>query len=336
MRAVVTGGAGFLGRAVVERLASAAHEVVVVDRIAPRAALPAGARSVVCDVRSMSEVGAALDGADVLVHAAFAPPRTPAAEMRAVNVDALDALLHHAVAAGVEAVVLVSSTIVERPARRHSALERGRGRLEEYRRTRIEAETVAQQHADRLRVAIARPKTFVGPGQVGAFALLFSLVRSGDAVPILGPGTNRYQLVDVRDLADGLARLAEHPSGHGVYHFGAERFGTVADELQAVIDEAGTGARLVRVPARVGRTLVRGVELAGLTPLAEWHHCCAHGVDSTVEVTRARADLDWHPARSNREAIVDAYRSFASEPVSTTHPVPLSHRAFALAARAWR
>src|SRR3954453_20464062 len=50
LRALVAGGGGFLGRAVVERLASGSHQVVVVDRVAPRVALPAGARSVVVDV----------------------------------------------------------------------------------------------------------------------------------------------------------------------------------------------------------------------------------------------------------------------------------------------
>jgi nucleoside-diphosphate-sugar epimerase len=332
MRVVVTGGAGFLGRTVAGRLADAHHDVVVVDRAPRPAHSPATVAHVQADLRDRPALAAALEGADALVHAAFAPPYVAPDELRSVNVDAVDSLLRVARSAGVAAAVIVSSTIVERPARAHPIGARSSlARFEAYRRTRIEAEAVAQAYGAELRVAIARPKTFVGPGQVGAFALVFSLVRAGAIVPLLGSGTNRYQLVDVRDLADGIARLAG--TGAGVYHFGALRFGTVRDDLGAVIAAAGTGARLRPLPGSIGRLVARGLEVAGSTPLAEWHHCTAAGTDSVVDIERARADLGWHPARSNAEALIDAYRSFATEPVATTHPVPRSHQALAAAAR---
>lgn len=338
MRVAVTGGAGFLGRDVVTRAIADGHDVTVVDRAEQPAALPAEVEYRRADVRDRDALHDALDGAGAIVHAAFAPPYWPEPDMRAVNVDALT----HVMTAAAEldaSVVLVSSTIVERaprprPLLRHS----GVARLEAYRATRIEAEAVASQWADRVRVAIARPKTFVGPGQVGAFALVFSLVRDGAVVPLLGDGRNRYQLVDVRDLADGIVRLAATDTARGVYHFGAAEFSTVGDDLAALIAAAGTSARVVHVPRHVAGVAVGAIDRVGIAPLSEWHHMNATGRDSIVDIGRARADLGWEPAHSNSAALVDAYRSYTADRVRTTHPVPWSHRALAGVARAlsWR
>lgn len=332
-RVTVTGGGGFLGMHLVPRLAAAGHEVTVLDDVStPPWAERLGIRYLTADVRDADAVADALHGADVVAHAAFAPPRASAADLHEVNVRGTRLLCAHALLANVRRLVLVSSTIVERPPRAHP-LSRAAplSRLDAYRASRLEAETVARAHGARgLEVAVARPKTFIGPGRVGGFALTFGTISRGGAVPLLGSGENRYQLLDVRDLAEGLARLVT-ADGEGVFWFGATRFGTVADDLQGLIDHAGTAARLRRVPAVASRVAVRAVELAGMTPLAEWHHCVARGEDRIVEVRRAADELGWVPRRSNPEALADAYDWYAGRcreraAVPATHPVPLSHR----------
>ena len=81
MRILVTGGAGFIGRAVVAGLAATADRVVVLDslrpdvhrggEVSPRARLAAvGADLVVGDVRDASAVATALRGMDAVVHLA--------------------------------------------------------------------------------------------------------------------------------------------------------------------------------------------------------------------------------------------------------------------------
>jgi nucleoside-diphosphate-sugar epimerase len=205
-------------------------------------------------------------------------------------------------------------------------------RLAEYAASRRRAEAILAEYGSRgLEVAIVRPKTFVGPGRVGGFALIFDLVRRGRAVPLLGTGQSRYQLVDVRDLADGVAALATG-GGEGVFGFGAAEFGTVAEDLERLIEHAGTAARLRRFPAALGRTALRGMELARLPPLAEWHHCVAGQRDSVIDISRAQRELAWVPKRSNAEALADAFDWYVESRSSdlanlTTHPVPRTHRA---------
>ena len=62
-------------------------------------------------------------------------------------------------------------------------------------------------------------------------------------------------------------------------------FGTVRDDLQALIDHAGSGSRLFPVPVAPAELSLRALELARLSPLAEWHYKTAHK-DSFVSIER--------------------------------------------------
>ena len=328
---VVTGGRGYLGRHVVAELAPLATQVTVTDITPCPDETAPGTRHLRGDVRDEVALRRSFDGADVVIHTAFAAPRAGIDSLRSVNVDGVDSVCRIALEAGVRRIVLVSSTIVDRDLHPHP-LRSGApvSQLVDYAASRREAEAMANHYgALGLEIVIVRPKTFVGPGRVGGFALVFDLVRRGQAVPLLGPGRARYQLVDVRDLASGVAALA-FSEAIGIFGFGAARFGSVRDDLGHLIDHAGTTSRIRSLPAPVGRTILRAIELVGMTPLAEWHHCVATGVDSVVDISRAERELGWCARRSNAEALTEAFDWYcetlaATRTAPTTHPIPITH-----------
>jgi len=334
VRVLITGGAGFLGIHLSRELRAFGDEVRILDVAeAPPWVGALGIdyrRGDLCDRAGLSD---ALGGADVLVHAAFASPDRPPADVRAINVEGTRLVFERSVALGVCRVVLISSTIVRHPPRPHPLLAHAPlSRLDAYRAARVAAEELTREPAwKNLSRAVVRPKTFIGPERVGAFAILFDRIRRGLTVPVLGTGHNRYQLLDVRDMADGLRRLI-HADAQGTFEFGASDYSTVTDDLQALVDHAGTGARLRHVSPALSRALLRTIELAALPPLSEWHHASARGEDSIVDTSRAERELGWRPARSNRAALCDAYdwyrdRMKAGGEAPTTHPVPRAHRA---------
>ena len=100
MRVAVTGGAGYIGCALVEELLAAGHEVVVLDSLLHGQRGPAGATLLLGDVRDAGARARLLSGADALVHLAAIvgdPACAQAPELSdEINVQASRALLAEA------------------------------------------------------------------------------------------------------------------------------------------------------------------------------------------------------------------------------------------------
>ncbi|MET0607662.1 MAG: NAD(P)-dependent oxidoreductase, partial [Gaiellaceae bacterium] len=206
MRWAITGGAGFLGLHLARRLLADGHEVRTLD-LAPLddAQLEREVDEIRGDVRDQADAARLADGVDVLVHAAAALPIQASPDsIRSVNVEGAAVTLAAALEAGVKRAVLISSTAVYGVPKHHPIAEDaplvGVGH---YGESKIEAERVARDVGRRkLDVVILRPKTFIGPERLGVFEILFDWIREGRRIPILGDGSNRYQLLAVEDLVE--------------------------------------------------------------------------------------------------------------------------------------
>src|SRR6186997_1117702 len=288
MRWAITGGAGFLGLHLARRLLADGHEVRTLD-LAPLddAELERGVEELRGDVRSPRDAAALVAGARVLVHAAAALPIQVSREsIRSVNVEGTATLLAAAAEAGVKRVVLVSSTAVYGIPKVHPIHEDdplvGVGA---YGESKIEAEQVTRDFGRRgLDFVIVRPKTFIGPERLGVFEILFDWIREHRRIYVLGSGHNRYQLLAVEDLVDAIVLAAERPEAAGeTVNVGAKEFGTVREDLGALIAHADSSSRLTSFPAKPAEIGLRLLELLHVSPLAEWHYKTAHR-DSFVDV----------------------------------------------------
>jgi nucleoside-diphosphate-sugar epimerase len=335
VKVAVSGGAGFLGLHLARRLVAAGHSVRTLDLASlDDPALAGDVEELLGDVRDETAARALVDGAEVLVHAAAALPIQSAREaIRSVNVDGAANVLVAALEAGVRRVVVISSTAVYGVPVKHPIFEDdplvGVGW---YGESKIDAEHVAAELGRRgLETVIVRPKTFVGPERLGVFEILFDWIREGRQIPILGDGSNRYQLLAVEDLVDGIVRCFDAPVAGQTLNVGSARFGTVREDLEALCAHAGSGARLRRIPAKPAEIVLRGLELARLSPLAEWHYKTAYR-DSFVSIERARLTLGWEPRLSNAETLCATYDWYLAHReqmrgAGLTHRVPWDQRA---------
>ncbi|MBA2294661.1 MAG: NAD-dependent epimerase/dehydratase family protein [Actinobacteria bacterium] len=341
MLVAISGGAGFLGLHLARRLLAEGHEVRTLDLVPlDDADLEARVDELRGDVRLTAGARELVAGADVLVHAAAALPIQLTREaIRSVNVEGTAVTMAAALEAGVRRVVLVSSTAVYGVPERHPIYEDdplvGVGH---YGASKIDAERLCLAFAQRgLETVIVRPKTFVGPERLGVFEILFDWIREGRRIPILGDGSNRYQLLAVEDLVEAVVRCFHAPVAGRALNVGAAEFGTVREDLEALSEHAGSGSRLRPVPARPAELALRALELAQLSPLAEWHYRTAHK-DSFVAIDRARSLLGWEPRLSNAETLCATYDWYLAHlgemrAAGATHRVPWDQRALGLLKR---
>jgi nucleoside-diphosphate-sugar epimerase len=186
-------------------------------------------------------------------------------------------------------------------------------------------------------VVVVRPKTFIGPERLGVFEILFDWIREGRRIPILGDGSNRYQLLAVEDLVDATVSAAGADAAGETFNVGATEFGTVRSDLEGLIAHAGSDSRLRPVPARPAELALRALELARLSPLAEWHYRTAHR-DSFVDVSKAQRLLGYAPRFSNEQALCNTYDWYLANregiaKAGVTHRVAWDQRALGLLKR---
>jgi nucleoside-diphosphate-sugar epimerase len=329
-RVLVTGGAGFLGINLIRFLLARGHALTSLDLVAfEYPDVRAQIRVVRGDIRDRQAVRQAMDGARWVVHAAAALPLYTPEDIRTTDVDGTRCVLDEALAAGAERVVHVSSTAVYGIPDHHPLREEDRLHgVGPYGQAKVEAEALCLQYrAKGLCVPILRPKSFVGPERLGVFALLYDWAQDGRNFPVLGPGTNRYQLLDVEDLcaAIHLAGTLDAARVNDTFNIGAGEFGTLREDYQAVLDRAGHGRRIVSLPAAPAIWTLRVLERLHLSPLYRWVYETVTE-DSYVAIDKAERVLGFRPRYSNREALLRNFEWYLANRARFQHASGVSHR----------
>lgn len=304
---LVTGGSGYFGSILVERALASGDQVRVLD-LNPA---PAGAESIVADVRDLHAVREACDGVDVVLHNVA---QVPLARDRhlfwSVNVAGTANVLLAARDAQVGKVVHTStSAIYGIPDSNPVDEDTPPKPLEAYGRAKLEAELLCRQAAaDGLDVSIIRPRTILGHGRLGLMAILFELVAEGAPVFVFDGGHNRYQLVHAEDLAEACLLAAARP-GTSSYNIGAKEFGTMRQTLEALCDAAGTGSRVRSVPMAPARLAMKAMAAVGQGPFAPYHWLL-YGESLWFDTSKAERELGWVPQHSNASMVIESYRWF--------------------------
>jgi nucleoside-diphosphate-sugar epimerase len=310
---VVTGGTGFLGLHTCQHLDEQGWDVTALD-LKPfnEEDDTEGINFIEADVRDEDAVLDAFEeaDADVVVHSAAALPLWDDDEIWEVTVDGTRSVLWAANELDIDRVVYISSTAVYGTHETHPITEESPlDGVGPYGNAKIEAEKVCKDFRRMgMCVPIIRPKTFIGPQRLGVFQVLFDWVEDGANVPLVGWGNNQYQLLHVDDLVRAIELMftLEEQDVNDTFNVGATEYGTMKEDFQALLDEAGTGKRVIGTPAPLTVFALRVLNALNLSPLYPWVYETAHE-DSYVSVEKL-CDLGWEPKYSNKEALIDTYQ----------------------------
>jgi nucleoside-diphosphate-sugar epimerase len=329
-RVLITGGAGFLGINLVRFLLARGHPVTSLDLVPFEYPDVRGQiREIQGDIRDPEAVRRAIEGAGWVVHAAAALPLYSPHDIRTTDVDGTRNVLEAARTSGVPRVVHVSTTAVYGIPDHHPLREDDRLHgVGPYGEAKVEAEALCLRYrAGGLCVPILRPKSFVGPERLGVFALLYDWAQDGCNFPVLGPGTNRYQLLDVEDLcaAIHLTGTLDAARVNDTFNIGAREFGTLREDYQAVLDRAGHGKRIVSLPAAPAIWTLRALERLHLSPLYRWVYETVTE-DSYVAIDKAERVLGFRPRYSNRDALLRNFEWYLANRARFAHASGVSHR----------
>ncbi|MES2201895.1 MAG: NAD(P)-dependent oxidoreductase [candidate division FCPU426 bacterium] len=325
---LVTGGTGFFGTHMAWRLIEEGIRPILLDKAPIDDPGLVGKVDYICaDVRDKAAVSAAVKRCEAVVHAAAALPLEPAKEIWEVTVHGAENVYGAALQHGVRKCVHIGTTAVYGIPRVHPLYEDSLlVPLGPYGEAKCEAEQVGRRlRREGLDLTIIRPKTFIGTGRLGVFQILFDWVQSGKKIPVLGTGKNRYQLLEVTDLVQGVWLSANAKIKGDDYNIGATRFGTVEEDVGALCSHAGNGARVWPVPSEPAKIALRIMERFHMSPLYKWvYETCDH--DSFVDTTKLQKQLKWKPKYSNAEMLCNTYDWYLKEGIAMASRSGTTHR----------
>jgi farnesol dehydrogenase len=280
LKILVTGGTGFLGKAVVRELCARGHDVRVLARgTSNLTGLPEAVSIVKGDVTVPEDLDAALSGCAALFHmAALVKVWVPEREaFDRVNIGGLENALASARRAGAR-IVYTSSFIALGPTGPEPADETrpypGPPYRNDYERTKVAADSVAREAAARGDdIVILYPGVIYGPGDLteGNIIVRMLLDHARGRLPgFVGPGDRLWSYAFVEDVAKGHASALEKGKRGERYILCGENATQVA-LFDLFRDLAGIAPPKRHLPyaaaALAGRLLWLWAELTGHPPL---------------------------------------------------------------------
>jgi UDP-glucuronate 4-epimerase len=277
MNILVTGGAGFIGSHVCERLLHSGHAVWTVDDLTPFYSPAIKQQNVadiqalgkpftfikadLCDAKTLRELFQKVRFDQVIHLAARAGVRPSLDEpelFQQVNVggtvNILEAARHH----GVKKIILASSSSVYGVNKKIPFAESDPvlSAISPYASTKLACESLGHvyHHIYGMDVAVLRFFTVYGPRQrpdlaIHKFAKLISL---GKPIPVFGDGSTARDYTYVTDIVDGVMACTERKIGYDIFNLGESQTVTMNRLIELLELALGRKAIVQRLPAQAG------------------------------------------------------------------------------------
>jgi predicted dehydrogenase/nucleoside-diphosphate-sugar epimerase len=259
-RVVVTGGTGFTGGRLVERLSEIGFDDIVVPIRSYRSGANVArfrAERVLTDLLSFKSVQNVVSGARYVFHLAYGKDNNAAQ----VTIQGTRNVLEAAIQAGAEVVVVVSTCSVFGYPEASKPIDEAfpyRPALGDYGRSKAKAERFALARArssPKTRIVVINPAAIYGPGGPLFTEFPIRSARRGEFCWIEG-GRGKINYVFVDNLIDALLLAAQCPEAHGERFIVSDGYCTMRAFLSPILGSLAdtlpnyTGAELQAMESR--------------------------------------------------------------------------------------
>lgn len=318
MRVLVTGATGFVGRAVLGRLAASADfEPVAAIRSHALPDCPQNVTAVrTAGLHADTDWSEALDQVAVVIHGAARvhvmndTESDPLEAFRKVNVEGTLSLARQAASMGVRRFIFISSIKVNgegTPINEPYLADAQPAPADPYGVSKMEAEQGLRDIAARseMEVVIIRPTLVYGPGVKANFLSMMRWLYKGVPLPF-GAIHNRRSLVALDNLVDLIVTCIGHPAAANQTFLVSDGEDLSTTQLLIRMGQAlGRPARLLPVPSVL---LERGAQFLGKQALSQ--RLCG---SLQVDITKTRELLGWTPPVSVDEALLSTASDFLNK-----------------------
>src|SRR5919205_3548592 len=313
MKVLVTGGTGFTGTALVQRLLQDGHNVVALDYkegLQCDALRKQGAEVIIGSVTDPAAVERSMRGVEFVFHlaAAFRELNVPNSFYDEVNVEGTRIVLQAARRQGVRKFVYCSTCgvhgNVEHPPANEDAPIRP---ADYYQRTKYEAEPLVKREAGDMEIVILRPAAIYGPGDPERFFMIFKRVAKG-TFPMFGNGRTLYHPLYVDNLVDAFLLVMPPGAGSGrEYLIADEKYYPIEEIVRAVARALDVPVRIPHYPVMpvvaVGHVVEKICRPFGITPPIFPRRVDWYRQNRAFDISRAKRGPGYQPRLAPDEGV---------------------------------
>jgi UDP-glucuronate 4-epimerase len=283
VKALVTGGAGFIGSHLSEKLIENGYQVVVIDDFndfynsrfkKDNADLLSklGATIIEGDIRNKSDIEKSLRGVTIVAHLAARAGVRPSVidPMLYVDVNVLGTLnlLHAVKDRQIKNFILASSSSIygNNPNVPWSEDDRVDHPISPYAATKKAAEHFGYNysHLYNIPVTCLRFFTVYGPRQRPDLAIhkFTNLILSGKAIPLYGDGTTERDYTYVSDIVDGIVAAIKRPFVYEIINLGNNKPVSLKELVITLEKALGKKAKIEKLPPQLGDVSVTYADIS--------------------------------------------------------------------------
>ena len=306
---LVTGGSGFLGNLIVEKLITDNQNVVVLD-LWKSPNLNTNVKFIHGSVLDEEILNIAMKDIDIVHHnAALVPLTKSGKEFWNVNVNGSELVAKIALDNKIESFIHMSSSALYGNPNCPIDNETPLKPIEIYGESKLEGEKRVKKifNNSNVNLVIIRPRTILGEGRLGIFQILFEWILENKNVYTIGNGKKLFQFIHAHDLMDFYMIILDKNLS-GSYNLGTTEFGELKSDLEFLIRSVNSKSKVKSLPEKFTILTLKFLDLIKLSPLAPWHYLTYH--KEFYFETNSLLKLGWKPKYGNKKMLIESYNWF--------------------------
>lgn len=322
----ITGGSGYIGRNLIRALITEGHRVKALARSSASAKYieSLGAEAILGDLLSPEALRIGMEEASHLIHAAADTDHAHTSKtQKQTNLDGTHNVYTAAKTAGIKrAVHLSTEAVLLKGAPLKNANEQtpipdnAQG---SYSKTKAAAENIALNHSTSdCEIIIIRPRLVWGRDDTTALPQFIEAAKVGKLAWI-GGGQYKTSTTHIANLVHGISLAFTHGRGGEIYFISDGEPVIFRSFISSLLATQGATIPTREVPRWLVASLVRiGTALGNLSGGAitgpmSWQEYATFGAEVTININKARRELNYTPVISIEEGLAELAAQHAKE-----------------------
>ncbi len=309
---LVTGGSGYFGSILIDKLISNDYNVFSIDINSP--SNPRDYKFINVDITNYDKLSSFFSNNHIeyIFHNVAQVPLANSKKLfQDVNINGTKNICKIAQKYNIKHIVYTSSSAVYGVPKKNPVDEFTIPiPSEDYGKAKLEGEKICEKFSsNQMKITIIRPRTILGHGRLGIFSILFDWIENNKKIPLLNNGRNLYQFVHAEDLADACILSLNQKKEREIFNIGSDDLFTMREILEILVNEVNSKTKFYSLPLFPTENILNFFSLIKLIPLSKYH-TLMYGRSLYFDISKAKKILNFSPKYSTKEMIVESYKDY--------------------------